>query len=99
MDPLKIDETQNFEVSKKEQIKNTKFGDCLCVTLHVENGNLGDLEATKQNQIGGIAGLMANIDQELENELEYSFDHSNESPFYENLKVEELDFDQIISDS
>ena len=68
-------------------VKKSKFGECLNVTLQVEDGNLGNLEGANQNEMGGVAGLMASIDQE-EMKVEDEYEER-----YEDLDIQELDFD------
>lgn len=78
--------------------KDEKFGDVINVTIDVKDGNLGELQGAQQSEQRGIAGLMAEIDNDEEG-LDFE-DPDNgfeidESAFMKNIKIGDYDLDQI----
>ena len=67
VDPLVMNQMINDEeeFDQKEILRKSKFGEGLSVTLQVSGATRAVL-GTSQNDIGGVSGLMASIDQEIE---------------------------------
>jgi len=66
IDPLTMQNLkQNNDLEEKDLVRKSKFGECLSITIQVEGGN-GEVFGTHQSLIGGMTGLMASIDHEIE---------------------------------